>query len=267
MAALGQFGDFLGGTLNPLLALLTVIGLAYTIHLQRKQLHESQEQYNKNMQHTYVQQFEQFFFNLIELHSKITENLSIKKNNLEELYEKPLFKNTIKIFNIDEHKARDVFNVVFLCITDVVSDICSVQINRYKKLQQLHNEILGHYFRNLYHILKTISESKISDKKKYSNILRSQLSTYELTILLVNCLNDVVDDGQFKKLIIEFEFFEHLPLELTVNDNVTIKGSKRNFINFEHLLEYMPNALSDYGAFGRNPFFNDPKIKRLLTKN
>lgn len=266
MATLGQFGDFLGGTLNPLLALLTVIGLAYTIHLQRKQLHEAQQQYEMNLQQTNKQQFEQFLFNLIELHSRITDNLSISNDVLMNLYNRAFCNDSKRIFEINNHEARNVFNAIFICVIDTPSHDCNVQIKRYERLQQRHNEVLGHYFRNLYHILKTISESDIQDKKKYSNILRSQLSTYELAILLVNCLDGVVDNGEFKKLIIEFEFLEHLPLELTSYNNLTVKGFKLDFIGFEHITEYMPNLPNSNGAFGDNPFFNNQKIKNLLTK-
>jgi hypothetical protein len=35
-ASWGQFGDFLGGTLNPILGLLTLLGVAYTVLLQQE---------------------------------------------------------------------------------------------------------------------------------------------------------------------------------------------------------------------------------------
>lgn len=42
-AAWGQFGDFVGGTLNSLVGLLTVLGLAWTVTLQMRQLDLSRQ--------------------------------------------------------------------------------------------------------------------------------------------------------------------------------------------------------------------------------
>jgi DNA-binding XRE family transcriptional regulator len=40
----GQFGDYLGGTLNPLLAFLSLIALVLTVSMQRRQLEIAREQ-------------------------------------------------------------------------------------------------------------------------------------------------------------------------------------------------------------------------------
>jgi hypothetical protein len=40
----GQFGDYVGGILNPLFSLTALFALLYTIKLQSKELHESTEQ-------------------------------------------------------------------------------------------------------------------------------------------------------------------------------------------------------------------------------
>jgi hypothetical protein len=43
MAAWGQFGDFLGGVLNPLLSLLALLAVVKNLRLQAEQLAQSQE--------------------------------------------------------------------------------------------------------------------------------------------------------------------------------------------------------------------------------
>ncbi|WP_274803885.1 putative phage abortive infection protein [Pseudoalteromonas rhizosphaerae] len=59
----------------------------------------------------------------------------------------------------------------------------------------------------------------IDVQKKYSNILRAQLSNQELSLLLLNCLCPHVDNGQFRKLVIHFELLEHLDITYTLGSD------------------------------------------------
>ena len=86
----GVFGDFVGGTLNPLLSFLGLIALLFTIALQSKELALSkeelkltreelarsasaQEEINKTQAR---QQFENTFFALLDQHNKLLEKLT-----------------------------------------------------------------------------------------------------------------------------------------------------------------------------------------------
>lgn len=93
----GQFGDFIGGTLNPILAFLSFMALLYTIKIQteelglsRKELKETKEELKESRiaqqeqseslklqnQATKLQMFENTFFKLVELFIKTKESLS-----------------------------------------------------------------------------------------------------------------------------------------------------------------------------------------------
>jgi hypothetical protein len=48
-AAWGQLGDFVGGSLNPLISALTLVGLVFTILLQHESMIRTQEDSNKNI--------------------------------------------------------------------------------------------------------------------------------------------------------------------------------------------------------------------------
>src|SRR5690606_20728284 len=87
-------------------------------------------------------------------------------------------------------------------------------IDRYRIIQKHNNHILGHYSRNLYQALKLVdAQSYISfeKKKQYTGIIRAQLSSEELSLLFINCLEGVCDDGQFKDLLVRYAMLEHLP--------------------------------------------------------
>ncbi|MFS2112719.1 hypothetical protein [Herbaspirillum frisingense] len=48
-AAWGQFGDFIGGSLNPFLSALTLVGLVFTILLQQESMARTQADSNNNI--------------------------------------------------------------------------------------------------------------------------------------------------------------------------------------------------------------------------
>ena len=64
----GTFGDFVGGTLNPLLSFLGFLALLYTISIQRKQIAEDKKDREK-------QQFESTFFALLNMHNQALKDL------------------------------------------------------------------------------------------------------------------------------------------------------------------------------------------------
>ncbi|RJE71495.1 putative phage abortive infection protein [Reichenbachiella sp. MSK19-1] len=75
---------------------------------------------------------------------------------------------------------------------------------------------LGHYFRNLYHIIKFIDQSDIENKKRYTNFVRAQLSSGELAIIFYNCLSDY-GNKKFKPLIERYSLLKNRDQGLLLN--------------------------------------------------
>ena len=80
----GQFGDFIGGSLNPLFALTALFALLYTIVLQSAELKRSTKQLEKSAsaldnQNLVLkkQSFEATFFQLIQLFNEIISQLGV----------------------------------------------------------------------------------------------------------------------------------------------------------------------------------------------
>jgi len=70
-------------------------------------------------------------------------------------------------------------------------------------------QYLGHYFRNLYLIFKTINESESFNKQEklqYAKIVRAQMSHLELKLLYLNC--QIEDGAPFKKYVECYEILE-----------------------------------------------------------
>lgn len=156
--------------------------------------------------------------------------------------------------------------LVFKCVFDILRfsndrNQCTKTIRTYETIQNKYNYILGHYFRNMYQILKVLHEEEHlsqGEKINYARILRAQLSSYELVILMINCLNDIVDKGQFRKLrLIEYQILEHIPIEIE-GELVYVKSFSEPLINVNLIKQYInekPCQHNEFGAFGKNPAF------------
>lgn len=235
----GAFGDFVGGTLNPMLAFLSLIAILTTIKYQTKELKASTRELSissqalKDQANSFSKQnFENTFFNLINLHNTLLNSIIIVNNKFYTLgfdWDKWNFNEVNKKSNdlLKGKESVSFLQSLFLdyCFKfntyptyelsqDLNFDYKNNQLKRtnklYLKFHEKYGHMIGHYFRSIYQILKYIKNSDVNDKKFYSNILRAQLSKDELEFLFYTCISDNGSD-KFLPLLIEFEFLEPLP--------------------------------------------------------
>ncbi|WP_318513273.1 putative phage abortive infection protein [Photobacterium leiognathi] len=267
----GVFGDFLGGVLNPVLTFFTLFGLIATIVIQRQELRLARNEYEKTAEALSTQAIETTFFNILDLHHNIVDNLKV---DIEELRDKSEAQKLLKgisssfinsqigLGTSSKSEGRAVFEDILNFLSSEAESPEEV-LERYQYIQDHHNHILGHYFRNLYQALKVINSYEesaltVAQKRKYASILRAQLSTKELALLFINCLDGVSDSGQFKNLLIEFNMLEHLPI-LKKTRGYLLAGSKVPLANESMLMQYKYKTefgidFNKYygGAFGKN---------------
>ncbi|WP_162898201.1 putative phage abortive infection protein [Acinetobacter sp. WCHAc010034] len=215
----GTFGDFIGGTLNPIIGFISILLLFATWRLTRKTLNFTKEELNNSNQLLRIQQFDAIFWGLLEHLKKIEDSL----------YEK----NSDHILIIDE-----VYSKIF-CY--------SLDESLYKKRQKiLSNAQISQYFILLYQIFKNIDEKISKDdfklKKSYSNILRANVSTKILQILVINCYENF---PEYKTYLEKFGFLEHMPFSFVTNERL---------INLK-LLECL--SFYDKQAFDKSIYFKD----------
>jgi len=94
-------------------------------------------------------------------------------------------------------------------------------IDIYDHYFHVHQSDLGHYFRNLYYIVRYIENCKIrkEEKTEFIKILRSQLSNYELLLLAYNGLHEY--GKEFYKYIEEYHLLKSLNNENRLPDTYT----------------------------------------------
>ena len=68
---------------------------------------------------------------------------------------------------------------------------------------------IDHYFGNLYTIINFVDKSQFDDKKFYSDIIRSQLSPYELVLLFYYGLSEKSKEG-FYPLVNSYSLLKNL---------------------------------------------------------
>ncbi|WP_346815499.1 putative phage abortive infection protein [Aeromonas hydrophila] len=243
----GQFGDFLGGVLNPIFTLMTFFGVIITIALQKLELRAAREEYKKSANALDTQAIENTFFNMLNLHYKITENLKFDAEAFMEVYSLhlPYSKN-------NSRNGTAAFSLLFDIFLSNAAYNMEKTFEIYRHLQNNYNYIFGHYFRNLYQIIRFVAKNdniKTEHKKKYMNMLRAHLSSDELFFLFINCTESMVDNGEFRELLIEYSFLEHMPLEYNKTNKCYLNQGVivANLISIKDFQSKDPSKLSAFG--------------------
>lgn len=204
----GEWGDFFGGVLNPILTFLTFMGLLITIVIQQTELRESRRELKRSadalseqVSSTKRQSFESTFFQMLSAHSGILESIDLVDD-----------KGKVT-------KGRDCFVVFYRRLTKSYKDRLDRNYKGgkgamalhygYREFWNMHRLELGHYFRFLYNILRFVKESGYSDGP-YIRLIRAQLSDQELLIIFYNCIASE-HGSRFKTLAEEFALFDNMP--------------------------------------------------------
>lgn len=91
----------------------------------------------------------------------------------------------------------------------------------YKAFYEPRQELLGHYFRIMYHIVKFVDSSSVlqtyEEKRRYVSLLRAQLSAHELLLLFYNGISTKAI--KFKPLIEKYGLLEHLDRRLLLDES------------------------------------------------
>lgn len=183
----------------------------------------------ENLRNTSRQNFSNNFFKLIDQHHKLVDSISSAVLNIttEDAPSKG------RAF-FDDLCWRIANDYQFLPVDKTTSDY-DLSPNKDIAVQKLVGKAkllviydyyfhlaqsdLGHYFRNLYNIIRYTERSPFSGKfkKQHIKMLRAQLSNYEILLLAYNGLHDY--GLKFHRLIEKFELLKNLNTEERVHPN------------------------------------------------
>ncbi|VAX21003.1 hypothetical protein MNBD_NITROSPINAE02-471 [hydrothermal vent metagenome] len=184
----GAVGDFFGGVLNPIFSFLAFIALLITIILQNQELSLSRDELTKSAEALIdqskaanLQNFENTFFQMVHLHNDIVNSMSISDPDDANtgIVGRHCFLEYYQYFLSHFDKAKQECDGKDpLAIVDKGFDSFLIE----------NQASVGHYFRNLFTLVDFVDKSTIENKKHYTNMIRAQLSSYELALLFYNCL-------------------------------------------------------------------------------
>lgn len=236
----GLFGDYVGGTLNPILAFFALFALLITIHLQVRELVQTRNILKETVAASEVQTFETAFFQMLRLHHVVVNNVAVHATGTvralagpDTITGRPSFRRYCEV--LDD----------YLEITVLTSDSDSDLQLANKERENIwsawltffadsHDE-LSHYFRQLYNILLFVDSSTvIKDKKQYTRTLRAQLSLYELKLIFYNGL--AKKNKPFKTLAERYALFEQI--SIVPFSKATHGRIKRNHYQFYDMAAY-----------------------------
>ncbi|MFD2963690.1 MULTISPECIES: putative phage abortive infection protein [Olivibacter] len=248
MDTTGQVGDFIGGVVGTTITGVSVI-LLYNTFIDQRTFSRTQTKYlEKNEIAQKDQQFQTTFFQLISSHTSLKQ--SILFNTKERLTwwteEEVEPYRTISGIEFFEFAKWDFYRLyqpegqimppISIRQDNVLEHVLpnpstNHTINqpieriksKYKKFFDTYHPYLGHYFRNIYYILKHVDnhfeqdvalaqtdKDNIEQKYKfYTGTLQSQLSSAELFLLFYNGLCF----SKMKQLIIKYDMLKNLAVE------------------------------------------------------
>ncbi len=294
-ATWGTFGDYLGGTLNPIISFLALIGLLYTIHQQaqemqatREELKQAAEQQRQQVEQQSrqseifnLQQFESTFFSLLEQHNKAIERIDVKSidksickslptiytNKIDRIHTyKPSkeLSNSLAIKTINQHyELKSYFNLLFQILK-------FISISLSKNSESNNSEDSKIIIKDFYSDSK-ISKDKISQKyinpqeRMYSDILRSFIPNIILKLLALNCLtidkfsqdNELNTLYNFQGLLNRYALLEQLQLVFTDINEI----NRFYLVNGDDAIHFLLlTSHEDIApAFGNNKIFDKSK--------
>lgn len=205
---LAAAGSFLQGAVGSLWSLAAFIFIYVTLKTQ-------QEEVVRQRAALAQERFESIFFELLRIHHSLIADIRVTSlgsgaavtgracfrifyDKLREIYEAQMVDEESRGFGPEHERSQDSIAMA----VDVA----------FQNLYRSFGGELGHYFRNLYHIIRFVDESQVSvaERKRYMKILRAQLSSTELLLLFYNGLSEFGRE-KLHPLICKYAFLEQLP--------------------------------------------------------
>lgn len=199
---LGTVGDFLGGSITPLLTFASTLAVIIAIlmqkeelSLQRKELSSTRLEFEKQNETMNLQRFDSTFFSLISLHHQIANNIKAshdkdKNAKYQDAFRKyyEVFKNEYENSRTEEPGSGPLWHIAVAL----------------SKLEEKYGSSFKVYTQNVFSILVFIEQFNISEanKTKYAEIFSHQLSSYEKSLLIYYSLNVIKSD--IRTTIIKF---------------------------------------------------------------
>lgn len=209
----GIAGDMFG-SISSLFSGLAFAGLIATLVLQRSELSLQRKELSETRQEFERQRFENRYFSTLNLLNEHISNMRLPSD---------VQAGDLQGGAVLEYFASELPDELSDDLTPFALE--ALQISQYLQLYDLLFEpSLGPYFRLMYNCVRQIETSSASEveKESYSKILRAQMSSPEVKLLLFNCSTHWGED--FAPWVEKYKLLKHLPRDYkSKNPSLTSK--------------------------------------------
>lgn len=215
-AAWGAFGDYMGGLLNPLISLFTLIVAMKVWGLQKTELLETRKAVEEQGKTAEQQRREQRFFDLLNLYQETLKTFVVEGSTSKAALNR-WSKLSPHAADCSEFTDRGWDEFYYSYSEHDKTKGVSVRKTALKSFsrEQIHSNwnyfspLLDHYFRTVFSILRELEYLLKDDHIRYGKLFRAQLSRDELTLLAFNLLFDA-EGVKMRPLIEKYGLLKHL---------------------------------------------------------
>lgn len=281
---LGTLGDFVGGVLGSIWALVGIILFYLALREQRKDIAMNQIALTKQIEALEIQTNE-FKLQKEELAQSrnvfIEQSKTLKKQQFETTFFAmiQMYGDNLKILNSKTSVGPDFF----ISFIDELTNMTKANgtplanheevISNYKELFFKYKNDISHYFKIVYRIVKFIDSGSMNDTEKryYSKVLRSQFAEKELLMLYYN--SNTIFGTKFYPLILKYNLLKHLPSDSKVEFKMLVMNNAKFDLNrllfIQELTNYMKNFIKEFKSLieSEETEFTPPLNRSLKLHN
>lgn len=172
-ASWGQFGDYVGGVLNPIFGLLTLFAVLAALHVQSEELTEARAALTTQSDRAEVQSFELGLFSQIDIHHSNLQSIQLLDGK-------------------NKYESRGVFKVLYARLKESYVAEQSMQDSpddfamlkaAYTRFYKTNEQYIDFYLKYASQLVAYVNIRCPSNHEHYWSILRTQFSDHELLII------------------------------------------------------------------------------------
>ena len=196
--------------------------------LQRTELSETRKVFEEQSETLKIQRFENTFFQLLSLHHELVDKLNFSKLSMMtsvSMEKREVLSKAFEDLEIKMRYSNSTYSQNSSGGSTYTEDIPETKKVALERMKKAYNEfyfddykqILSHYFRNVYHIFKFIYKTELienSKKQFYASLVRAQLSSDELYLILYNSINEGLGYPNFLFLVKEFDIMQNFDFRI-----------------------------------------------------
>lgn len=205
----GPFGDFLGGTVNPIIASCTLYIAIRLWQLQRTELKATQIALREQSETAKKDRIEQRFFDLMNFYHQSLESFQFQGSSGKSALTSWLYSQGGNLRGLIRKQAiRGNTNPTFERIEAIRLDWLEDLKRQWGRPET--NEQLSHYFRVVFRILSDAETILGDDRYRFIRLFRAQLSQTELFLIGLN-LWGCNEGAKMAAIAEEYGLLKHMP--------------------------------------------------------